>query len=161
MSTVVHVRNNVRPEIVSHAGNHCDCLAAALADSAPLLMWHYRCSFSKTPHIKKVELTSEQEEMSAVSNARGFVLNCSGDEAARNVVTRVLTQAGCRVREATNGHEARALAAPGPALAVLDVNMRGMNGLDGFDLHLVTPLQPENLYRILAGPSVGARRQQA
>jgi CheY-like chemotaxis protein len=109
---------------------------------------------------QKVELGSEQE-MSAVSNARGFVQNCGGDEAGPNVVTRVLTQAGCRVREATNRREALALAAQGPALLVLDVNMRGMNGLDGFNLHLVKRLQPENLYRILPDPSVGARRQQA
>ena len=65
-----------------------------------------------------------------MSEARGFVLNCNDDEAGRYLVTRLLRQAGYEVREAATGREALALAALGPVLAVLDVNLPDMSGLE-------------------------------
>jgi PAS domain S-box-containing protein len=65
-----------------------------------------------------------------VSETRGFVLNCNDDEAGRYLVTRLLTQAGYEVKEASNGREALALVGLGPLLVVLDVNLPDMSGLE-------------------------------
>ena len=65
-----------------------------------------------------------------MSETRGFVLNCNDDDAGRYLITRLLQQAGYEVREAANGREALALAALGPALVVLDVNLPDINGLE-------------------------------
>jgi PAS domain S-box-containing protein len=60
-----------------------------------------------------------------------LILNVDDTEAGRYAISRVLSQAGFRVVEATTGEEAVAVArAADPALIVLDVNLPDISGLE-------------------------------
>ncbi len=58
-----------------------------------------------------------------------LILNVDDDEGVRYATTRVLEQAGFRVREAASGEEALASAA-GADLVILDVKLPGMSGFE-------------------------------
>jgi PAS domain S-box-containing protein len=58
------------------------------------------------------------------------ILNVDDDPASRYTVTRILRKGGFTVREAGSGEEALQMAAGGPALVVLDVNLPDINGFE-------------------------------
>ena len=73
--------------------------------------------------------SKERPLMSAASSCT--VLNVDDNQAARYVRTKILERAGCRVFEAGTGSEALDLIRrERPALAVLDVKLPDMSGLD-------------------------------
>src|ERR1700678_298635 len=57
-----------------------------------------------------------------------LLVNHDGQE--RNATTRILRQAGYEVLEAATGREALGLAADGPELVLLDVNLADINGFE-------------------------------
>ncbi|MFZ5788626.1 MAG: response regulator [Acidobacteriota bacterium] len=64
------------------------------------------------------------------SDARGVVLNVDDDDAGRYATSRILRRAGFEVREARTGAEAVRLAAEGPDLVLLDVNLPDRSGFE-------------------------------